>query len=741
MNSPLVAALATTVLCLVAYAGHGRWWHVPGLDRLERASLDARFRLRGPREPDRRIVIVGVDDETRRRNPEVLQTRRGWAHLIDALAGYQPKVIALDVFFSSPEIILDAALAGRVRGAAKDLAAEPALSPAAKNAKDVLDAVVEELRGDEVLAAAVAKAKTIYLGANFRLIERRDELPTRPPPEPPGLERARHGEVVAQAADVPPPAAFAINFTIPSIAKGALGAGAVNVLIDDDGTARRAPMVLEFGGHYYLPIGLAVALAELGKPGDTSYALGDATLTAAGKPLPVEPGAIARLDFVGPSETFTRISAADVLAGKAPRQALRDKLVFVGTTFAAYDKIATPYDQTYDGVEVHATLAETILDGHLFAPPSRWAGAFALVWLCGVVTVLQARRARKRAFLAPVVAVLLAGGWLVLAQLAFDRHTIVDVTAPALSVLIVAVVALAAGLATEGREKAQLRSVFSHYVSKTLVERVISSPEIARLGGERRTLSVLFSDIRGFSRIAEGLPPETLVDYLNQYLTPMTRLVLESDGTLDKYIGDAVMAVWGAPLEMADHAQKACSAALAMIDALGPLNARWKTQGLPEIAIGIGINTGPMAVGNMGSEARFDYTVLGDAVNLAARLEALTKEYGVAILVGEHTARSAQGFVFRELDLVRVKGRGGAAPVYELLGREGSPRALRLDRAKWDDALAAYRRREFALAGLAFHALAQDGDRAAAAMAERTDALAAEPPPADWDGVYDQRSK
>ncbi|HTJ47193.1 MAG TPA: adenylate/guanylate cyclase domain-containing protein [Kofleriaceae bacterium] len=715
------------------------WWHVPGLDRLERASLDARFRLRGPREPDRRIVVVGVDDKTRSEDPDVLQTRRGWARLLEALGKYEPKVIALDVFFSAPEVILDDDLAKQVRDAAKGLADEPNPNEAVAKARDVLAAVVEELRGDEVLANAVERAKVIYLGANFRLIERREQLPKTPPREPPGLEKARHGEVVAQDSSKPPPPSFAVNFTMASVAKGAIGAGAVNVIVDDDGEARRAPMVIEYGGHYYMPIGLAVALAELGKPGDTSYALGDPYVIAGGVELPVERDGTARIDFAGQSETFTRISAADVLAGRTKPEELKGKLVFVGTTFAAFDKIATPYDQLYDGVELHATLADNILNGRLFAPPSRWIGGFALVWLCGVVTVLQARRVRKRAFLAPAIAVVLAGGWLVAGQIAFAQHTIVDVAAPALSVVLVAVVALAAGLATEGREKAQLRSVFSQYVSKTLVERVIATPESARLGGERRTLSVLFSDIRGFSRIAEALPPETLVEYLNQYLTPMTQLVLDSSGTLDKYIGDAVMAVWGAPVELADHPNRACGAALAMIEGLVPLNAKWKQQGLPEIAIGVGINTGPMAVGNMGSEARFDYTVLGDAVNLAARLEALTKEYGVEILVGEETAKAATGFVFRELDLVRVKGRGGAAAVYELLGRTGSTKPYDLD--KWADALAAYRRREFAMAGLAFHALAQAGDRAAAAMAARSDELVADPPPADWDGVYDQRSK
>ncbi len=738
----MLTAVVATLLCLGAYVGHGRYWRVPGLDRLERASLDARFRLRGPRVPDPRIVIVGVDDNTRRDAPDVIQTRRGWARLVDALATYQPKVIALDLFFSSPEIILDDELAAHVRKASAALAAEAQpLAPAVADARDVLAAVGDELRGDELRAAAIARAKVIYLGVNFRLIDRASELPKTPPPEPPGLERARHGEVVAQASAAPPRAAFSVNVTMPAIGAGAIGAGAVNVIIDDDGTARRSPLVLELGGHYYMPIGLAVALVELGKPGDTSYTLGDDQLIAAGRTLPVEPGGDAHLDFAGPNETFARVSAADVLTGKAPREALRGKLVFVGDTWAAYDKIATPFDQTSDGVELHATLADNVLGGHLFSPPSRWVGGFALIWLCGVVTVLQARRARRRAFLAPFVAALLSGGWLALGYVAFMHHTIVDVAAPVLSVLVVAVVALVAAVATEGREKAQLRSVFSQYVSKSLVERVLARPELARLGGERLTLSVLFSDIRGFSRIAETLPPETLVDYLNQYLTPMTKLVLESDGTLDKYIGDAVMAVWGAPVEMADHANRSCGAALAMIDALVPLNARWRTAGLPELAIGIGINTGPMAVGNMGSEARFDYTVLGDAVNLAARLEALTKEYGVDILVGEDTAAAATAYVFRELDLVRVKGRGGASPVFELIGKKGSARVAGFDPGKWEDALAAYRRREFGLAGLAFGSLAATGDRGAAAMAARSGELSASPPSSNWDGVYDQRSK
>ena len=255
---------------------------------------------------------------------------------------------------------------------------------------------------------------------------------------------------------------------------------------------------------------------------------------------------------------------------------------------------------------------------------------------------------------------------------------------------------------------------------------------------------MLFSDIRGFSRLAEGLAPEQLASFLNRYLTPMTDIVLDRDGTLDKYIGDAVMAVWNAPVDVPAHAARACDAALAMQRELGPLNQRWRGQGLPEIEIGIGINTGPMSVGNMGSEARFDYTVLGDAVNLAARLEGLTKEYGVDILCGEATRASAgAGFVFRELDWVRIKGKDRVARIFELCGRAGDAPWDAADLATWDRMLAAYRGRDLAGAGALLADLAgrHGDDGAVGVFAARVRELAALPPDDAWDGVYAQRSK
>jgi adenylate cyclase len=741
-SAPVLAAGLAAVLVTALQIGRGAGLELPGLDEAERASIDVRFRLRGPRPADPRIAVVGIDDRTRQAAPDLVQTRRGWAHLIDALARYQPKVIALDLFFSSPEQLLRPGLADRVRAADRALreSVEP-LPPAAQEGAAVLAAVVDELRGDDVLAQAIGRAGVVYLGASFRLIERRSEVPAEPPDTPAGLERARHGEVVAAGGGLAPPSAYRVDATTAAIARGAAGAGAVNMYADPDGVVRRIPLVIELGGHHYMPLGLAAVLGAEGQPGDTSVVAGARTLAAGERVLPLGSGAAGHVDFLG-ERPFAHVSAADVLSGAAPREALAGKIVFVGLTYAAYDKVATPFDPLADGVDLHATLADDVLHGRLLVPTGPIAGAGAVALVALLITALQTRRLRRRAWLPPLLALLVLAGWAALAFVAFQRGLLVEVAAPIAGGLIVLGAGVVATLVTEGREKAQLRTVFSQYVSRTLVERLIADPALARLGGERRELTVLFSDIRGFSGFAESLPPEILAGFLNEYLTPMTDLVLGSAGTLDKYIGDAVMAVWGAPIDQADHARRACKTALAMLDALGPLNQRWRAEGLPEITIGIGINTGPMAVGNMGSEARFDYTVLGDAVNLGARLEALTKDYHVAILVGPDTVAAAgDDLVFREIDMVRVKGRDGVARVYELLGEHGSWRARAVDLVGWHRALTTYRTLDFAAAEKEFRACAGRGDNAARMMAERSARLAADPPGPDWDGVYEQHSK
>ncbi len=408
--------------------------------------------------------------------------------------------------------------------------------------------------------------------------------------------------------------------------------------------------------------------------------------------------------------------------------------MFVGYTYAAFDKVETSFDTKADGVELHATLAENVLADRVLARAPASTTALATALLCAIITAAQLRRIRRRAWVPPVIALAAFAGFAIAAYVAFARGTIVDLATPIVLAAGVLVAATIVGLATEGREKAQLRATFSRYVSRAVVDRILADPSRMKLGGERKELTVLFSDIRGFSAFSEQMAPEALASFLSEYLTPMTELVLDSGGTLDKYIGDSVMALWSAPVDVPDHAARACDVALRMQEALVDLNQRWARESKPRVAIGIGVNTGAMAVGNMGSLARFDYTAIGDQVNLGARLEGLTKEYGVQILAGEATVRAASSFVFREIDLVRVVGRAGAAPVFELVGRAGA----HVD-PRFAAALATYRARDFAAARDAFTELA--GDPVAAVMAERCAVLAAEPPPAGWDGVYEQRGK
>ena len=608
------------------------------------------------------------------------------------------------------------------------------------SAREALDAVVDETRGDDRLAETIARARRVYLGFLFLF----EGAAAAGAPETPGLARARLAEVVtaARAPGRHPQRAGAVIASLEKFARGAAGGGFVNVDPDPDGTVRRLPLVVEHGGRYYMALGLALALAATG--GDAGYITGEDTLRFGERTVPVDRRGRALLSYLGPSESFPHVSAAAVLASEAARARLRDRIVLVGYTDAARDKIAQPFDRVMSGVEVHATVVHNLLHGELLRRVEPASAIGLLAALCGALALLQVRRVRQRgAWVVGAGTALAIAAYLVASQILLQAQgVVVPVVAPVLAAALVTAAALSVGLATEGREKARLRSAFSRYVPGSVVERILADPSRIRLGGDRRVLTVLFCDIRGFSRTAENLEPEVLSEYLNEYLTPMSNLVLDGGGMLDKYIGDAIMAVYGAPLEVPDHAARACSCALAMLRALGPINAEFTRRDLPPVAVGVGLSTGPMSVGNMGSQARFDFTVLGDAVNLGARLEALTRDYKVDILCAEETARAAgDRFVFRELDVVRVKGRAGVGRIHQLCGERGGPGVPGDDQlATFAAGLDHYRARRWAEARAALAALPA-GDGPTEVLLARIADLEAHPPPAEWDGVFDQLVK
>jgi adenylate cyclase len=432
------------------------------------------------------------------------------------------------------------------------------------------------------------------------------------------------------------------------------------------------------------------------------------------------PGGLGSFRHVSVVDLVERRLAPDALA------ALDGALVFVGASEVGVgDVTATPFGTEVPGVLVHAAVADNLLGGTFLreAGLPRMLSIAVLLLIGPLVAFLVVAIGRLR--VSSLAAIALVFAWPVVAYLAFlHAGWRLEVVAPMAAGIVALLGALPYQVFRVDAWARRIRRTFEHFVSQAVVEEMLANPERVALGGERRELTVLFSDIRGFTSISERITSEELVQVLNQYFTPMTRLVLAEGGTLDKYMGDALMAFFGAPVEQPDHAARACRAALRMTEKLAELNAGWRAEGkLPEggaLGVGIGLNSGEMSVGNMGSEDVFDYTVIGDNVNLGSRIEGLNKMYAAQILVSGATAEAAgaEGFLFRELDRVRVKGKQEPVALHELLAARPAPPELTERARRFGDALAAYRERRFEAAAEGFGALAAEGDGPAGAMAE-----------------------
>ncbi|HZE21390.1 MAG TPA: adenylate/guanylate cyclase domain-containing protein, partial [Desulfobaccales bacterium] len=380
------------------------------------------------------------------------------------------------------------------------------------------------------------------------------------------------------------------------------------------------------------------------------------------------------INYLGPGGLIPTYSATAVLNGTLPAGALKDKIVLVGATAVGiYDLRVTPFSGNFPGVEVQATIMDNLLRGNFIRTPPFALGIMLLI-LVGLAIMLGRILPRLSAAWALIFTLVVIEGYVGINYYLFSRQGLeLEVFYPlGLIVLVYLGVTMQRFLAEE-RERERIRKTFESYVAPTVVQEMLKHPEQLRLGGERREISILFTDIRGFTTMSENLDPEALVKLLHDFLNPMSNIIINQGGTIDKYMGDAIMALFGAPLVQPDHPQMACRAALEMAAILASLNEEWATQGHPPLRIGVGVNTGPVAVGNMGSDRLFDYTAVGDNVNLASRLEGLNKYYGTNILISETTAHAlGNGFILRDVDQVRVKGKVHAARIYQLLG-EGEP--------------------------------------------------------------------
>jgi adenylate cyclase len=655
-------AVALSVAVVVGFL----FFFSPGFFRaLELKLLDEQFRLRGRRTPAVAVHIVAIDDLSLEKVGRWPWPRTTLARLFEALAAGKPKVVGLDVILSEPEKSQEQRLAGDLL---KRYQALGVSGPSAQAFARELQELQERGSPDAVLAAAMEKLPLVQ--ATYFSLER--ALQPGPAPQTPqgkfGFIRLRGREQRTLFL----PAASKITEPILPLIAAATHLGHVNILPDMDGTVRRETLALGFRDQYYPSLALQVARVALSVPVEQMLLDLAGTIHVGPVPIPTDVEGRMLINFAGPEKTFLHHSAADILSGAVPPDTFKDAIILIGATATGiFDMRVTPYAAVFPGVEIHANTVENIV-GRRFVERPAWVEIVVFLLILAIPFGLAACLQGLRPLGGGVLALGLILGLFMLAQIIFMAGGIwLPVFYPILAVAATHVPITIHRALTEERQRLFVKRAFQQYVPEKLVGRILDDPSLLKFGGDRKELTILFSDVRAFTTYSERHTPEQVVDILGEYLTKMVDVLFVHDGTLDKFVGDAVMAVFGAPVPQKDHALRACKTAVDMMACLKDLQAKWKQEGKEPFHIGIGINTGEVITGNLGSVQRFDYTVIGDPVNLAARLESLNKEFPQAsgIIISKFTYQQVQGSVeARLLGEVTVKGKVKPVKVYELLG-------------------------------------------------------------------------
>ena len=752
------------------------------LNAFELKTLDLKFSLRGATTPSDDVVVVAIDDYSIERLGRWPWPRSFHAKLVDLLNDDGASAIAFDLIFTEPEDSTELFTLRQLRQYYGSLSISRE-TPEGRKFGSLLSEAVDVTSNDTLLAEAIARGGNVGIAIVFQGFgdfQVRDESATRQATE---AVKAEEKPAAAAGGDEPPPGLIDTppddllpggdgpgGFAVPERIKAAAMAnppgkaaarrfskaqdiliplyelylnagfmGHVNTFPDIDGNLRWERMVLEFAGQYYPSMSLKALTRHLGVPDEAIRYEPGQGLRVGTRMVPVDVRGRLLINYYGADRTFPYYSFTDVIEGVLQPGTFKDKIVLVGYSATGLGDIwTTPFSRAMPGVEKHATLISNMLQGdYLRRDRTTFVLDMAFIAVLGLVLGFFLPR------LSPLRAALFAFTVLLAALgISFALFVFMDMWVntiyPVLNVFLVSTGVIVYKFFTEEKEKRLVKKAFKQYLSPALVEELVKNPESLRLGGEEKELTVMFSDIRGFTAISEALTPEQLVTLLNKYLSAMTGVIMGNKGLVDKFIGDAIMAIFGAPLMYDEHPQMACVAAVEMFGELRRKMSAWVKDGYPEINIGVGLNTGPMIAGNMGSEDRFDYTVMGDSVNLASRLEALSKTYGAGIVISESTAGKIKGFALRELDLVRVKGRGEPVRIFELMGMAGDvkdERAAELE--AYDKALGLYRAMRFSEAEGAFNALGQKTPGALYGLyAQRCAGFKDTPPPDDWDGVF-----
>ncbi len=692
------------------------------------------------------VRIIEIDEASLESRGQWPWPRHHMAELVTKLNGAGAAAIAFDIVFAEP----DRTSPQRI---AKILAENP-------SASGTYDDIANLRDHDSIFVEAVRKAPFV---AGVILTNTEDEITGDA-----NIFDAKTG--IAHGGQDPReylPSSLGIVSNIQEIDDAASGLGNISVRGDKDRVVRRVPLLTKFGDDVVPHLSIeALRVAERTSTvfirsndgsGETGGAPGIAALKVGNRIIPTASGGEIWVHYTEDVDDRF-VSAANILNDTLTPDALRTKInghiVLVGPTAPGLrDVIATPIKRIDFGVIVHANLLEQILLGNYLSRPDWAEGAeFAALLIAGAILVFGLSWTNAVSGAALVFVFVAATGGLAIAAFT-QAGWLVNPVYVVGTLLFSYMLTTGWRFFATAQEKAEVREAFERYLSPQMVERIADNPDNLKLGGEVRELTILFSDIRGFTAMSEKMDPEELTNLLNRFLTPMSDALMDHDATLDKYIGDAVMAFWNAPLDVPNHQQKAAHATLAMLRRLEDVNRELAAEGgvigRQPLRMGVGLNTGDCCVGNMGSDQRFAYSCLGDPVNLASRLEGMTKQYAVDIIIGQSTAAALSDFALLELDLIRVVGRQEPERIYALLGDESlATRAgFTTFSSNFSAALDAYRAQDWELARANFSAAAKTAPPGVQVeglieiFRTRIDAYLIAPPPPDWDGVYDATKK
>ncbi len=707
--SPLKISIVLVILALVVFFMDPHF-----LRFMELKALDLRMVSRGQLPTTGQVIIATVDEKSLSEIGRWPWSRSMTAKLVDSLKEYGAKAVGFDIVFAEPE-----------QSACPS--ADAILAKSVKSAKNVSLGYFfhTSMKDVEFLTEEYINASGSLIGGSMYSMVR---------------EKGHEGDYNLITAYAPVP-------SIKAIAESGENCGYFNAFPDPDGVIRWSPLVIKFQDNFYYSLPIALLMQYLDYPmivlnlaefGVDGVMLGD---------LRIPTDEIGRLliNYLGPAKTFPHYSISDIIAGRLSPELIKGKIVIVGATATGiYDLRVTPFSPVYPGVELHATVVENILQGN-FLEQSAWT---TFIDICGIIVfgmIIGIAIPRLKALQGILLVMVLLGGFVAGNTLIFAKYnTWLNMVYPVLTMMTIYLVITVYRYFTEEREKKKIRGAFQYYLTASVINELLKDPTKLKLGGDKKDLTVMFSDIRGFTTISEKLTPEELVHLLNEYLTAMTDIVFKYEGLLDKYIGDAIMAVFGAPVDQPDHALRSCRTALEMMATLKGLQQKWAAEGRPFVDIGVGINSGDMVVGNMGSNMRFDYTVMGDNVNLSSRLEGINKEYGTHIVISEFTYEVVKEEVFcRELDAVRVKGKKLPVKIYELIceRKDAAEHEEYIGRfhaglahykaARWDEGIAAFK---------SVLEIRPD-DPPAKLYIQRCQDLKENPPEGEWDGVFTMTRK